>query len=135
MTADLLERPALAPGVPLRIRLVVPDHHPEDGGVAAHVAALARTSVAHGHDVVVATQHAAGCDLPDLEVGADGLVVRRFASAGSVRGQAISPELWRWLREGADARRRGARARPARPDQPPGPLARPAAAAADAPPA
>lgn len=102
MTTHLLERPTLAGGAARRLRLVVPEHRPERGGVAARVAALASLAAAQGHDVVVATQHAAGPDLPEVEVGADGVLVRRFASAGTVRDQAISPGLWRWLREGAD---------------------------------
>lgn len=86
----------------LRVRLVVPEYLPERAGATVHVAALARALSMGGHDVVVATQHPLGSRLPDHEVGADGVRVRRFASAGRVAGHEISPALWRWLREGAD---------------------------------
>lgn len=89
-------------GPRLKVRLVAPEHLPERSETTARVAALATALSARGHDVVVATAQAAGSCLPQREVGADGVTVRRFASAGCVRGQEISPALWHWLREGAD---------------------------------
>lgn len=103
MTTGVDDRPvAVGAGSALRVRLVVPECLPDRWAVALHVSDLAARLSAHGHEVVVATQQAAGSPLPDRERRSDGVVVRRFASVGAVRGRELSPELWRWLRDGAD---------------------------------
>ncbi len=75
---------AVSAGFALRVRLVVPECLPDRWAVTLHVSDLAARLSAHGHEFVVATQHAAGSSLPGRERRSDGVVVRRFASAGTV---------------------------------------------------
>ncbi|MGR7026278.1 glycosyltransferase family 4 protein [Geodermatophilus sp. URMC 62] len=89
-------------GERLRIGLVVPRYLPHLGGIENHVAALAVRLADRGHAVTVATQREADAALPAREVDAHGVVVRRFPSAGRLRGQGLSPALWAWVRRGAD---------------------------------
>lgn len=86
----------------LRISLVVPRYLPHLGGIENHVAALAVRLADRGHAVTVATQQEADPSLPRREVDAHGVVVRRFPSAGRLRGQGLSPSLWAWVRRGSD---------------------------------
>jgi glycosyltransferase involved in cell wall biosynthesis len=86
----------------VRITFVVPRYLPRLGGIENHVAAVASRVHALGHEVTVATQREGDATLPDREETPDGMVIRRFDSRVEIRGQGISPPLWRWVRAGAD---------------------------------
>ncbi len=106
MAVSIQERPGRVMTAPrLRVALVTPAYPPDRDDVSvASVASVASRLSARGHEVVVATQQplgTPGTSGPAVEPGDGGVVVRRFATAGSVRGHALSPDLWRWLREGA----------------------------------
>ena len=86
----------------MRITYVVPRYLPHLGGIENHVHAIATRMVSFGHDVTVATQLEDDRALPGVERVPDGPLIRRFPSGVKLRGQGLSPSLWRWLRDGAD---------------------------------
>jgi glycosyltransferase involved in cell wall biosynthesis len=85
----------------MRLTMVVPRYLPHLGGIENHVWAIGSRLQRLGVAVTIATQLEGDRSLPTTEVTADGLVVRRFPSVGKVRGQGVSPALWRWVRDGA----------------------------------
>jgi glycosyltransferase involved in cell wall biosynthesis len=85
----------------MKLTYVVPRYLPHLGGIENHVHAIATRMCERGHEVTVATQREDDHDLPAVERLDSGAVVRRFASGARLRGQGLSPALWRWLREGA----------------------------------
>lgn len=80
----------------IRLALVTPRYTPVIGGVETHVERLAVHAAARGHQVEVLTQSGAG-GAPTVET-LDGVVVRRFPIAFPSTHYAVSPHLWRYLR-------------------------------------
>jgi glycosyltransferase involved in cell wall biosynthesis len=80
----------------VRITYAVPRYLPRLGGIENHVAALARGMSLAGHQVTVLTQQE-GAPAPPEEV-IDGVIIERFPSMLSVRGQGLSPRLWQTVR-------------------------------------
>lgn len=84
----------------MKIALVTPRYRPVIGGVETHVERLARHAAARGHEVEVLTQ--TNDREQPLEEVLDGARVRRFTVAYRSDHYAISPALWRYLRESSD---------------------------------
>jgi glycosyltransferase involved in cell wall biosynthesis len=86
----------------LRVSFVVPRYLPHLGGIENHVAAIASRLQQRGHQVTVATQLEGDDSLTERELSADGVLIRRFSSAGQLRGHGVSRSLLAWVRAGAD---------------------------------
>jgi glycosyltransferase involved in cell wall biosynthesis len=85
----------------LRISFVVPRYLPHLGGIEIHVAAIASRLQQRGHQIIVATQLEGDNSLAQQELSPDGVLIRRFPSAGRVRGHGVSRSLISWVRAGA----------------------------------
>lgn len=86
----------------MKVAIVVPRYLPHLGGIENHVAAIATRLQDLGHQVTVATQLEGDRTLARSERTANGVVIRRFPSSLRLRGQGLSPSLWRWVRAGAE---------------------------------
>jgi len=87
--------------VTVKVAIVVPRYLPHLGGIENHVAAVASRLQDMGHEVTIATQLEGDRSLARCERAPNGLFVRRFPSAAPLRGQGLSPLLWRWVKAGA----------------------------------
>lgn len=85
----------------MRLTLVVARYLPHLGGIEIHVSEIARRAADAGWQVTIATL----ADQPGLaehEV-VDGITIRRFAARVHMAGHDVwSPQLWRFVQEGAD---------------------------------
>jgi glycosyltransferase involved in cell wall biosynthesis len=85
----------------MKITVVVPRYLPHLGGIENHVASVTAGLRERGHQITVATQLEGDTSLAREEVSDNGITIRRFPSVAKVRGQGLSPALWRWVRAGA----------------------------------
>ena len=83
----------------MRLTIVVPRYLPHLGGIENHVSAVGSGLQRLGVQVTIATQLEGEQSLPVSEVTSQGVVVRRFPTFLPLRGQGVSPALWRWVRD------------------------------------